>query len=86
MYGLYNIVSDSKYTGDVYGVDKAFLGKKGVIALVEDTMCNICVLDTNTYEIESVFLCIRKESASTGWYTMYNIYFRIGIKWWIMNS
>ena len=54
LYGLYNIISDSKYTGDVYGVDKAFfLGKKGVIALVEDTMCNIYVLNTNTYEIES---------------------------------
>ena len=44
LYGLYNISPDSKYTGDVYGVGgKAFLGKKGVIAFVEDTMCNICV-------------------------------------------
>ena len=35
---------DSKYTKDVYGVSKAFLDRKGVIALVEDTIGNALVL------------------------------------------
>ena len=70
---------DLEYTRDVYRVSKAFfLDRKGVIALVVDTIGNALVLVQMRSKVVS--LGIRRESVSSGRKWCIMSYFRVGVE------